>query len=814
MALAVHVARVLDHAHRAGVVHRDLKPGNVFLCQHGAVKVLDFGLAHLFGRGGVLSGGTPSYMAPEQKKSEPGDARTDLFTLGVVLHEMITGTVPVRPDREADGPVEPGPVAQLPKDAAPARLRSLVARMLDRDPERRPASAREVLDELTALERRLDGKSVRMRLAWAGVLLACALAVVAVVVDPLRPPQQFVVAVADFENGTGEREMDGLSGLLTTSLEQSRRLQVLPRWRLLSLLRELKLPDTARIEGDVARALARAAGAKVLLRGTARRVGETYAIELEALDPAGDRGMFSLVERAPAKAAVLGALDRLADGVRRKLNDRDPAPGRSLDVAVTANLEAHQAYWDGLDCVDRPSATGNWVSIGRCAPFFREALARDPSFTLAHYELAYLLHVDGRPRQDVEVHLQAALRGVDRLPRREAALVRAWAAHVDGRDDETLAAYEAVLRDFPDDRQALYLAGYVLLVARRWAEAVPYFQKTLEVDPGAEWPLDDLVTSLAMLRRNRELRALVDRLARPPLTAGRSHALVHARVWIGDPAGAVEAARVAVDRGGGPAAGLDLAGALYVAGELAEAEAVLEAVRATQPADGATVYALARTMGSQGRFAEGLDLIDRHARAAERNDRGVVQYARAMFVGGTAEASELWREVAKVRALAPHLATDLAVVLALRGELDRADEIGRDLAAGTTAAEEYAAVATWRRGDAAGAAARLTALEGQDPWPGGVPPPAYLLAEVSADMGDWRGTLDAVERFRSLWPRGLSPAWTWPRAAYLAALAHERLGEAEAARTESDRLLGLLRHADPGLRLPRDVRTLRQRIQQ
>ncbi|HET8540855.1 MAG TPA: protein kinase [Anaeromyxobacter sp.] len=810
VALAGHVAGVLDHAHRAGVVHRDLKPGNVFLCQHGAVKVLDFGLAHLFGRGGVLSGGTPAYMAPEQKKAEPGDARTDLFALGVVLHEMITGAVPARPDKEPEGPVEPGPVAQLPKDAAPARLRRLVGRMLDRDPARRPASAREVLDELAAVERRLDGRRSRAHVAWAGVL-ACALAVVAWLIrdPPLRGPVS--VAVGDFENGTGDREMDGLSGLLATSLEQSRRIQVLPRWRLVALLRELGLPDDARIEGDVARRLARAAGARLLLAGTARRVGEAYAFDLSALDPAQGSRVFSLSERALAKASILGALDRLADGVRRKLHDQTEG-GRPLDQTVTPSIEAYRAYWAGVDCMDRPSVVGSWVSSDRCRPHFREALARDPGFALAHYQLAFLLHVQRSAPDEAAAHLDAAVRGIDRMPPKEAMLVRAWQAHVAGDAPQALKAYADVLQQHPEDRQALYLAGYVLTEGHRWAEAIPYLERALDVDPDAEWPLDDLVTALAMLGRSSELRALAERLGQMAPSGARRHAVVRARIWLGEPDAAIAAARRELARTAAPAAGLDLASALFVTGELPEAEAVLERVRAAQPLDAATVLNLARVVAAQGRVAEGLERIDAYARSIESNEHGWARYARAWYLAGFVQERELWREVARARAVAPQLASDLAVVLAARGDLEHAAEVARELAPGSAAAEEHAALVAWRGGDREGAAARLGALEGRDPWPRGVPPPAYFLAEVSADMEDWRGTLAAVERYRALWPRGLSGAWALPRATYLAALAHERLGDAERARAEVDRLLGWLRAADPGLPLARDARTLRQRL--
>src|SRR5512133_1239736 len=93
--VAIEVARGLAHAHARGVVHRDLTPGNVFLCEDGQVKVLDLGMAHAFGRRKV-AGGTPSYMAPEQWRDAPEDERTDVFALGVMLHRMLSGDLPFR----------------------------------------------------------------------------------------------------------------------------------------------------------------------------------------------------------------------------------------------------------------------------------------------------------------------------------------------------------------------------------------------------------------------------------------------------------------------------------------------------------------------------------------------------------------------------------------------------------------------------------------------------------------------------------------------------------------------------------------------
>ncbi len=145
---ALEVARGLAHAHAHGVVHRDLTPGNVFLCGDGQVKILDFGMAHAFGRRKV-DGGTLSYMAPEQVADAPEDERTDVFALGVILHEMLMGALPPRDDAARAGKRS---ASGIVIDEWPA-LGRLVGRMLERSPLRRPRDGGAVLAALSALER-------------------------------------------------------------------------------------------------------------------------------------------------------------------------------------------------------------------------------------------------------------------------------------------------------------------------------------------------------------------------------------------------------------------------------------------------------------------------------------------------------------------------------------------------------------------------------------------------------------------------------------------------------------------------------------
>ncbi|HWE25141.1 MAG TPA: protein kinase [Myxococcales bacterium] len=151
--IAIDVAKGLGHAHVQGVIHRDLTPGNVFLRDDGEVKILDLGLAHAFGHR-KIDGGTPAYMAPEQWRDAPEDERTDVFALGVILFEMLTGNLPFsrREEKSLGEPVEAPP---LDVEELPAMAR-LVARMLADDPVERPRDAREVLAALTMLRHDLE----------------------------------------------------------------------------------------------------------------------------------------------------------------------------------------------------------------------------------------------------------------------------------------------------------------------------------------------------------------------------------------------------------------------------------------------------------------------------------------------------------------------------------------------------------------------------------------------------------------------------------------------------------------------------------
>jgi len=157
--IGIGVARALAHAHLQGVIHRDLKPANIFLCKDGRAKVLDFGIAGVFGAGDPDVLGTPAYMPPEQWRGEPQDARADVFAAAVILCEMVTGSLPYEVTPEHSTAMDPGARPKVDAPKAPGDLALLLRRALSPSPEERPRDGQAWLDALEGIARELSGQS-------------------------------------------------------------------------------------------------------------------------------------------------------------------------------------------------------------------------------------------------------------------------------------------------------------------------------------------------------------------------------------------------------------------------------------------------------------------------------------------------------------------------------------------------------------------------------------------------------------------------------------------------------------------------------
>jgi eukaryotic-like serine/threonine-protein kinase len=819
--IAGAVAQALVHAHGAGVIHRDLKPGNVFLCEDGKVKVLDFGLARLLGSGGE-KGGTPGYMAPEQSRGDGEDERADLFGLGALLFRMLTGRLPYAVIRGRSAALDPGPAPAPEGEGIPPRLAALVRRLLEREPAARPANALEVADELAALDRLADpvGAARRRRrrlalgLAIAAAAVAGAGAGVAVRRLQALEAERITVAVADVENATGDPQLDGLSTLLITSLEQSRKLQVLTRSRMRDELRKLGREEVERLDESAARAVGRATGARALLLTSMRRLGGVYAVELRAMDPVRDEYLFAANERAASKDEVPAVIDRLSERARRELHERrDDVQQDRVEIgeAATRNLEAYRHYYLGTECTDRLYRSGSrWEA---CAPHFRRALAADGVFALAHHQLAWLAGQEISDETLLRELAANALRHADRAPPKERALIRAWAAHLEGREEEALGQYRAVLSRWPDDKAALVTAAGVLHYRGDADGALPLLRRALELDPTLDEMQALLAWDLHATGALDELRGWTERWSALPPSTGTLHALVRARFALGELDAALATARRSRELARTTRAEMDVADVLFSRGDYRGAERELAAASAATPSPLLDLKAVFATH-AQGRTRAALAALSRLDRwTREAGDEGHQHLSRAILLASSGSLDAAAEEARAAAAHNARVGASIAFELALAGDLPRARTFAAGLAAGSAEAAAWKAIEAWKAGDVADAQSRLRALDRVSMAPTYAPVASYLLAEVASEAGDDVAALEALRRYGSLLKLSVRASWTSPRALLLEARSEARLGRPERARAALERFLDQWSGADEGHPLLARARALRAELE-
>ncbi len=815
--VATEVARALAYAHQHGVIHRDLKPANVFCCDDGLVKVLDFGLAHAFGRRRE-SGGTPAYMAPEQWRGAPEDERTDVFALGVLLYELLTGTLPF--------PGDDGGRATTSSRAAPAldvpdrpALGDLIARMLAKDPVARPRDGAEAVAALRSLAGGAPapagpagpGRPVRRRprpwprlglVAMVGLALGAAAALLLGRWQASgRAGSRPLVAVADVVNATGDGELDALSGLLVTSLEQSRKIAVLTRSRLADLAAQAGAPAGARIDERLGRELAGKASVQALLVAAVHRLGEVYTVDLRALAPGRDDYLFTLSERAAGKSALPELVDRLAGRARQALDESAAEiAGHRIEVgkAVTGSLEAYQHYFRGVELFEAHDFEGALAAS-------RRALAVDPNMALAHVWLAFMADYHTAGGEEAGPHLEAAVRAASSLPAKERRFVEALVAGESGRHLEAEELVRRLATDFPQDKLVLWFAGHFT----EGAEKEAFYRRALALDPAYPWPLYQLLYTLPWSGRAAEALVLAERAValRPGFPTWFNLGL--ARAHAGDLDGALAAARKAQGMGPPRPQGAALeALALATLGRGEEAlSVIIPWTLAEVPAPSRHLALTARGMveALAGRRAEALRTFTA-ATAIRDDDWSRTFLVHAAEVGGDTararRAAEAWRNPWRSE----------AGWLEKLGLSERAAVLATQLPPGSEPAVWYRAAVAERAGHREEAIRLMR--EALAPAP--EVSEAYLLGAALAADGRCPEALPQLDRVARQFP------WPWAQQTVLAvrvplslleaATCLERLGRPAEARERLARLRRLWVRADADLPALAEVAALEARL--
>jgi tetratricopeptide (TPR) repeat protein/predicted Ser/Thr protein kinase len=514
------VCRALEAAHAAGVVHRDLKPQNIMLDAKDRVFVMDFGIAHSLETPGMTQTGalmgTPEYMSPEQARGMKVDERSDLFALGIIFYELLTGVSPYKADTAIATLLKRTQErAQPPADVDPSipkNLSDVVMKCLEIDRDQRYPTAREIFEDLghemptsvrtvppTMLTQAAAGAPNPVEVSlfqryriWIAGIAAVVLIVAAGFAFRGKifsgstgrnsaPVEQASIAILPFRNASGDSSLDwygsSIANVLDTDIGQSAYLRIVSPDRIHQIVKDMRIAANSDLDPDTLQRISVLSNADMVIWGQYTKVGDKILINANLKDLKRQQTV-ALDSDAAEQSALVSTVDKLAQSVRANLSLSSSALRAVKAAAFTptsSSIEAIRHYTEGLEL----TREGNHIEALKP---FEEATQADPNFALAYCMLAQTYARLGNQRQAEE----NASKSVDlsgNLSPAEKYMIQAANSRIGNNYQNALDAYSKLEQLMPNDAQIQFELGELHDQHGEYDKAHDHYNRALQDDP-------------------------------------------------------------------------------------------------------------------------------------------------------------------------------------------------------------------------------------------------------------------------------------------------------------------------------------------